>query len=150
MDKLPKYAQDKAKKRLREIYKADTREQCYDWCRTYIEELRKAHYNDAADTLFNDLEQLTTFYNFPKIHWVHIRTTNPIESVFSGVKLRTNVVKRFRKRENGKYMVFKLIQRLSLNWLPVKGKDLLPLLKHGAKFVDGIMVQDMTNLKKAA
>ncbi|MEQ8192470.1 MAG: IS256 family transposase [Candidatus Eremiobacterota bacterium] len=150
MDKLPKYAQNKAKKRLREIYKADTREQCQQWCRTYIQELREAHYNDAADTLFNDLEQLTTFYNFPKIHWVHIRTTNPIESVFAGVKLRTNVVKRFRKRENGKYMVFKLIQRLSLNCLPVKGKDLLPLLKHGTKFVDGIMVQDMTNLKKAA
>ncbi|MEQ8170860.1 MAG: hypothetical protein ABRQ38_18370 [Candidatus Eremiobacterota bacterium] len=47
-------------------------------------------------------------------------------------------------------MVFKLIQRLSINWLPIKGKDLLPLLKQGAKFVDGIMVQNMSDLAKAA
>jgi putative transposase len=112
--------------------------------------LRISNYNDAADTLLRDMEQLTTFYDFPKIHWVHIKTTNPIESVFSGVKTRTNVVKRFRKRENGKYMVFKLIQRLSINWLPIKGKHLLPLLKQGAKFVDGIMVQNLSDLPKAA
>ncbi len=150
IDKLPKHMEEKAKRRLRELYRADTRKQCQDWCRTYAQELRVANYNDAADTLLRELEQLTTFYDFPKIHWVHIKTTNPIESVFSGVKTRTNVVKRFRKRENGKYMVFKLIQRLSINWLPIKGKDLLPLLKQGAKFVDGIIVQNMPDLAKAA
>jgi transposase-like protein len=150
MDKLPKYMQEEAKRRLREIYRADTRNQCEEWCRLYAKELRISGHNDAADTLLRDLEQLTTFYNFPKIHWVHIKTTNPIESVFSGVKTRTNVVKRFRKRENGKYMVFKLIQRLSINWLPIKGKHLLPLLKQGAIFVDGFMVQNTTELPKAA
>lgn len=150
MDKLPKYMQEEAKRRLREIYKADTRNQCEEWSRLYAKELRISGHNDAADTLLNDFEQLTTFYNFPKIHWVHIKTTNPIESVFAGVKTRTNVVKRFRKRENGKFMVFKLIQRLSINWLPIKGKSLLPLLKQGAIFVDGIMVQNTTALPKAA
>jgi len=150
IDKLPKHMEEKAKRRLRELYRADTRKQCQDWCRIYAKELRVLNYNDAADTLLRELEQLTTFYDFPKIHWVHIKTTNPIESVFSGVKTRTNVVKRFRKRVNGKYMVFKLIQRLSINWLPIKGKDLLPLLKQGAKFVDGIMVQNMSDLAKAA
>ncbi len=89
------------------------------------------------------------FYDFPKIHRVHIKTTNPIESVFSWVKARTNVVKRFRKRENGKCMVFKSIQRLSINWLLIKGKHLLPLLKQGAKFVDGILFQNKDELPKA-
>jgi transposase-like protein len=142
--------QEEAKRRLREIYKADTRNQCEEWSRLYAQELRISGHNGAADTLLRDFEQLTTFYNFPKIHWVHIKTTNPIESIFSGVKTRTNVVKRFRKRENGKFMVFKLIQRLSINWLPIKGKSLLPLLKQGAIFVDGIMVQNTTELPKAA
>lgn len=150
MDKLPKSMQEETKKRLREIYKADTRKQCEEWCRLYAEELRVRNYNDAADTLLKDLANLTTFYDFPKIHWIHIRTTNPIESVFCGVKNRTNVAKRFRKRENGKYMVFKLIQRLSINWLPIKGKDLIPLLKEGARFVDGILVHNADKLLKTA
>lgn len=142
LDKLPKRMEKEATRKLREIYQADTVEKCREWIKNYSEELRIDGHNSAADTLVKDINELTTFYNFPKIQWIHIKTNNPLESIFSGVKTRTKVVKRFRKRENAKYMIFKLIQRLSQNWKELKGKQFLPYLKQGVTFYNGIMVQD--------
>jgi putative transposase len=62
-----------------------------------------------------------TFYDFPEEHWRHLRTSNPIESVFAGVRLRTDVTKRMRMRENALYLVFKLVTRLSMNWRCLDG-----------------------------
>ena len=61
-----------------------------------------------------DWDDFVTFYSYPKEHWVHLRTSNPIESIFSGVRLRTEVTKRMRQRETALYLVFQLIQRLGL------------------------------------
>lgn len=149
LDKLPKLMQDEARKRLREIYQADTMEKCKEWIRTYAEELIIEGQNSAAETLVKDIDELTTFYNFPKKHWVHIKTNNPLESIFSGVKTRTKVVKRFRKRQNAKYMIFKIIQRLSINWKQIKGKSMLPYLKQGFKFYNGKIIEER-DLKMAA
>jgi transposase-like protein len=141
LDKLPKAIHKKAKLRLKEIYKADTIEQCKEWISNYAQDLIIAGHNKAADALTRDVDELTMFYNFPKEHWIHLRTTNPIESVFSGVRNRTKVVKRFRKRSNAKYMIFKLIQRLSINWQKIKYRQFLPYLKAGYKFYNGVMVE---------
>jgi len=149
LDKLPKAMHKEAKKRLREIYQADTVEQCKEWIRNYAQDLIVAGQNKAAVALTKDIEELTSFFNFPKEHWIHLRTTNPIESVFSGVRNRTKVVKRFRKRDNAKYMIFKLIQRLSINWQKLKYRNFLPLLKEGYRFYDGLMLQE-EELKMAA
>ena len=65
-----------------------------------------------------------TFYHYPKEHWVHLRTSNPIESIFSGVRLRTNAARRIRSRENALYLVFKLVERLSGNWRVERGREL--------------------------
>jgi putative transposase len=59
---------------------------------------------------------LSTFYDFPAEHWLHLRTSNAIESVFAGVRLRTNVAKRARVRENALYLVFKIVERLGQHW----------------------------------
>ena len=69
----------------------------------------------AAACLERDWADFVTYYDFPEEHWVHLRTSNPIESIFSGVRLRTNASKRLRIPESALYLVFKLVLRLSLN-----------------------------------
>jgi transposase-like protein len=95
----------------------------------------------AAETLFRDWDDLTTFYDFPAEHWIHLRTSNPVESVFAGVRLRTNVSKRIRRRDSALYPVFRITQRLELGWRPLNGGlTLMTLLLRGARFVDGMDV----------
>ena len=90
-----------------------------------------------------DWEDFVTFYDFPEEHWVHLRTSNPIESIFAGVRLRTNASKRLRVRENALYLVFKLVLRLSLNWRTINAPNQLKLLLSGHHFHDGqLILQD--------
>ena len=70
---------------------------------------------------FIDWESFVSFYDFPTEHWVHLRTTNPLESVFSGVRLRTDVAKRMKRRDSALYLVFKVALRLSERWKPLYG-----------------------------
>ncbi len=95
-----------------------------------------------SDPLFRNWDDLTTFYDFPAEHWIHLRTSNPVsESVFAGVRLRTNVSKRMRRRDSALYLVFKITQRLELGWRPLNGGlTLVTLLLRGARFVDGIYI----------
>jgi putative transposase len=76
----------------------------------------------AAACLERDWQDFVTFYAFPEEHWVHLRTSNPIESIFSGVRLRTDASKRLRVPENALYLVFKLLLRLSLNWRSINAR----------------------------
>ena len=81
-----------------------------------------------------------SFYDFPAEHWLHLRTTNAIESVFAGVRLRTDVAKRMGKRENANYLVFKLIQRLGQNWRGLNGgRTVMTLVLDGRRFMDGVL-----------
>ena len=81
-----------------------------------------------------------TYCDFPEEHWVHLRTSNPIESIFSGVRLRTNASKRLRIPESALYLVFKLVLRLSLNWRGINAPNQLRLLLAGHQFRDGQLV----------
>jgi transposase-like protein len=81
----------------------------------YVAELRALHQGPAADTVLRDWEEFITFYHYAKEHWVHLRTSNPLESIFSGVRLRTNAARRMGRRDNALYLVFKLVERLSRN-----------------------------------
>jgi putative transposase len=92
--------------------------------------------------LLRDWEDFVTFYDYPQEHWIHLRTTNPLESVFAGVRLRTDVAKRARRRENALYLVFKIVQRLSRNWRALNGgQNLIALVAAGAIFKDGVLQQ---------
>ena len=87
------------------------------------------------------LDALLAFYDFPAEHWIHLRTSNPVESVFAGVRLRTDVAKRMRRRENALYLVFKIAHRLEHSWRPLNGGlTIMTLLLGGARFVDGVFV----------
>ena len=71
--------------------------------------------------MLRDWDDFVTFYHYPQEHWLHLRTSNPLESVFSGVRLRTNATKRMRRRDAALYLVFKLVERLSRNWRALNG-----------------------------
>ena len=97
-------------------------------------------YDDAVKCLLKDRDTLLTFYDFPAEHWVHLRTSNPIESVFATVRHRTERTKGALSQDTAKIMVFKLIMSASKTWRRLKGRNQLPKLIGGVKFKDGIEV----------
>jgi len=102
--------------------------------------LRSLGQGAAAETVLKDWEDFISFYHYPKEHWVHLQTSNSIESVFSGVRLRTNTTRRIRRRDNALYLVFKLVERLSGNWQVLNGgENLMALVLAGCGFEDGIL-----------
>lgn len=140
LDKLPKGSQPKAKRMLHEIYQAESRlkaEQAFDlFVATY-----EAKYPKATECLAKDRGALLTFYDFPAEHWLHIRTTNPIESVFSTVRLRHDKTKGSGSRTACLTMVYKLMESASKKWRALNGSTLLPEVVKGTVFVDGARQQ---------
>jgi putative transposase len=137
LDKLPKGQQPKAKAMLHDIWQAETRaaaEKAFDlFVATY-----QAKYAKATDCLLKDREELLAFYDFPAEHWVHLRTTNPIESTFATVRLRTSKTKGSGSRSACLTMVFKLMGSASKRWRLLNGSPLLPKVIAGVRFVDGV------------
>ena len=131
---------------------AETRNQCESLRDRYVEELMATDHRTAAETVMRDWDKFVTFYRYPKEHWVHLRTTNPLESIFSGVRIRTNAARRMKQRKSALYLVFKVVQRLSQNWRVLNGgANLMTLVFAGCIFKDGILQhQDMTQLIAAA
>jgi len=138
-DKLPQRLQPAARQRLRAMAEATTQAECERRRDAYVAEPRAAGQGPAADTVLRDWHDFVTFYRFPKEHWVHLHTTNPLEAVFAGVRLRTNAAKRMRQRETALYLVFKLILRLGERWRSLNGgATLMRLVLDGDVFVDGV------------
>ncbi|MHB1501783.1 MAG: IS256 family transposase [Candidatus Dormibacteria bacterium] len=137
IDKLPKRLQATARGAIKEIYQAPSRAECSRRRAEYCTQLRAQAQGDAADCLERDWDEFVTFYDFPEEHWLHLRTSNPIESIFAGVRLRTDATKRMHVRENALYLVFKLVLRLGTRWHPINGRNQLTLLLAGERFVDG-------------
>ena len=137
--KLPQRLGSEARRRLRAIAEAESRAGCERLRDAYVAELRAEGQASAAETVLRDWEDFVTFYAYPKEHWLHLRTSNPIESIFSGVRLRTDATKRMRQRETALYLVFKIIQRLGQNWRALNGgENLMALVLEGCVFQDGV------------
>jgi len=142
LDKLPKRLWAETRRRLREVWSAPTRAACEVRRDELGLWLHAAGQDPAAETLYRDWEDFTTFYDFPAEHWLHLRTSNAIESVFAGVRLRTNVAKRARVRENALYLVFKIVERLGRHWRVLNGgATVMTLVLAGERFVDGVLVR---------
>lgn len=117
LNKLPKSEQDEAVKRLRAIYLAENQEEARRLAEKLIKEWEKVpNTENAAECLEKALERLLTFFEFPVEHAKHLRTTNPIESVFATIRLRTKPMKRLRTAKNGLHLVFKLLERARKGW----------------------------------
>jgi transposase-like protein len=114
--KLPKSEQPEAIKRLRAIWQADTEQAARKLAERLVGDLQTAGYDRAADCLASDLDRCLTYYRFPEAHWTHLRTTNPIESVFASVRLRTNAARRFKKTRSGVHLMYQVVVRLSKRW----------------------------------
>src|SRR3954452_833035 len=137
LDKLPKGGQPKAKAALHEIYGSATKAEAEKAFELFVTTYR-AKYPKATECLEKDKGVLLAFYDFPAEHWVHIRTTNPIESVFSTVRLRHDKTKGSGTRTACLTMVFKLMESASKGWRSLNGSPLLSEVVRGIKFVDGI------------
>ena len=141
--KLPKRLQKEARCRLREMVEAPTQKECQELRDRYAAELLATDQRAAAETVLRDWEDFVTFYHYPREHWIHLRTTNPLESVFSGVRLRTDATRRMRRRDNALYLVFKIVERLSRNWRALNGgATLMTLVLEGRTFKDGILQRE--------
>lgn len=141
LDRLPKRLWAQVRQDLRQAATAPTRAECHQLMEAIAADLRQAGQADAANTVVRDVDDFLTFYDFPQEHWIHLRTTNPIESIFAGVRLRTDVTKHAPNRENLHYLIFKVIDRLSQNWRRITGSNLCQLVLSGRSFRDGQLVE---------
>ncbi|MEU4411292.1 IS256 family transposase [Streptosporangium sp. NPDC023963] len=137
---LPKSAHPAAKKALAEIWNAEDK----DHAQAAVKGFQAAYgakYPKAVAKVVDDIEELLAFYDFPAEHWVHLRTTNPIESTFATVRHRTKVTKGPGSRAAGLAMAFKLIESAQARWRAVNAPHLVALVRTGATFFNGKLVE---------
>jgi transposase-like protein len=137
---LPKSAHPAAKKHLAEIWNAEDKEHAQAAVRDFAAAYG-AKYPKAVAKVVDDLDELLAFYDFPAEHWVHLRTTNPIESTFATVRHRTKVTKGPGSRAAGLAMAFKLIESAQARWRSVNAPHLVALVRAGAKFHKGKLIE---------
>jgi transposase-like protein len=137
LNKLPKSQQPKAKAALQEIWMAASREEAHRAFDSLIVN-HEAKYPKAAASLVKDREALLAFYDFPAEHWVHIRTTNPIESTFATVRLRTAKTRGCVSRQSMLSMVFMLAKSAERGWRKLKGAERLAEVIAGVQFKNGV------------
>ncbi len=140
LNKLPKGLQSQAKQRIHEIWMAEGRVQAERAFDLFVASYQ-AKYPKAARSLAKDRDALLAFYDFPAEHWVHIRTTNPIESTFATVRLRTAKTRGCLSRETASTMVFKLTLCAQRTWRKLNGSNWMAKVIAGVKFEDGIKVE---------
>jgi transposase-like protein len=147
LDKFPKSMQPNAHKDLREIWLSPDRAAAEAAMTTFGEKYAPK-YSKAVECLIKDREQMLTFFDFPADHWDHLRTSNPIESVFATVRHRTVRMKGALSQDTARLMVFKLVMAAAKTWRRLKGQNQLPKVISGVKFKDGIEVA--SEIKSAA
>lgn len=138
LDALPKKAQATAAELLKAIPYAETQAECERQRDAFVRRYRKTD-PKAVDTLLRDWARMVTFYAFPKEHWIHLRTTNIVESPFASVRLRTNASRRYKRVEGAQAIIWKMLRVAEQAWRKLNAPELLPLVASGAKFKDGKM-----------
>ena len=139
LDKLPRGLHPSAKSKLHEIWMSGTKEDATKAFEKFVATYQ-AKYPKAAECLLKDKEELLAFYDFPAEHWQHLRTTNPIESTFATVRLRTYKTKGAGSRAACLAMAFKLVESAQKSWRKLNGSPLLPEVIAGVIFKDGIKI----------
>ena len=139
-DSTPKSAQPGAKKALQEIYNAEGRAHA-EKAVTAFEKAYGAKFPKAVKKITGEVDELLAFYDFPAEHWVHLRTTNPIESTFSTVKLRTKVTRGAGSPAAALAMVFKLVESAQARWRAVTAPHLVALVRAGTRFENGLLAE---------
>ena len=138
LDKMPKCVQKKATQMIRDMHMADTRENALKAYDKFIQTFA-VKYEKAVENLKKDKDDLFRFYDYPAEHWIHIRTTNPIESTFATIRLRHKSTKGNGTAKATEAMAFKLCQQAQKNWRRLKGFDKLDLVAKDIKFENGVL-----------
>jgi transposase-like protein len=149
LDALPKSAHRRAKKAIKEITQAENKAQAKKAIKEFAKEFG-TKWPKAAKKIVGDEQALLCYYDYPAEHWRHLRTTNPIESPFASVRARTEITKGPGSREAGVAMIFKLLEAAEGRWHRLNGYRLVPLVRAGAKFVNGKLVERIEEQKDAA
>jgi putative transposase len=136
LDKLPKRVQPRAKDMLHEIMYAPDRQSALEDIERFSQEF-EAKYPKAVECLLKDQDELLTFFDFPAEHWIHLRTTNPIESTFSTVRARTKRTKGAGSRQAGLAMAFKLLLGAERRWRKINAPHQVALVQAGVSFPNG-------------
>ncbi len=140
LDALPKRLHRQAKTAIHEIYQAETRGDAEAGIDEFARRF-EAKYPKAVAKLVKDRDVLLTFYDFPAAHWIHLRTTNPIESSFATVKARTKVTKGAGSRRRGLVMAYKLLDAAEDRWRKVNSPELVAIVRAGVEFKDGNQIE---------
>jgi len=149
IDQLPRKEWPEARKLLRKIPYAETEKECERLRDQFAARYRKA-YPKAVETLCRDWERMVTFYRFPQDHWTHLRTTNPVESPFSAVRLRTDAAKRYKKVVNAEALIWKILMIAEKKFRRLNSPELLEAVHRGQQFVDGIALEERSRTRRAA
>jgi transposase-like protein len=140
LDSMPKSVHSRAKAAIREITEAEDKKHAEDAIEKFANEF-SAKWPKAVAKIEDDKEALLAFYDYPAEHWRHLRTSNPIESVFSPVRARTDVTKGPGSRQAGLAMIFKLMEAAEGRWRRLNGSHLVALVRAGAEFRNGELVE---------
>jgi len=138
LNALPRKAQPEATELLKAMPYADTQAECERQRDAFVRLYRKTD-PKAVDTLLRDWDRMVTFYAFPKEHWIHLRTTNIVESPFSAVRLRTDASRRYKRVEGAQAIIWKMLRVAEQAWRKLNAPELLPLVASGVPFKDGSM-----------
>ena len=149
LNALPKAVQAGARTALSEIRDAPDR----DHAKRAVEAFARDYgvkWPKAVAKIVDDAEELLTFFDFPAEHWVHLKTSNPIESTFSSVRLRTRVTKGPGSKAAGLAMAFKLLEAAQDRWRAVNGPHLVALVRAGARFDKGVLIERPNDVEEVA
>lgn len=143
LDKLPKKLQAQAKLMLKPIPYAATQKEAVRLKGVFQTWCRKHGCPEAAVLIDHDWDQMITFYQFPKEHWLHLRTSNPVESPFSAVRLRTDAARRYKKTQTATALIWKTLMIVQKHFRKLNAPELLKDVFEGARYVDGIRVNEL-------
>ena len=150
LDKLPRTRQAEARSLLTKIPYAATREEAERQKQVFQAWCAKRGLAEVGRRLDRDWERMVTFYQFPQEHWKHLRTTNPVESPFAAVRLRTAAAKRFKKVENATAVIWKTLLVAEHTFRRLDAPELLPDVAHGVEYVNGVRAVNRRDEKAAA
>jgi putative transposase len=140
LDAMPKSVHSRAKAAIKEITEAENKKEAVKAIEAFADEFGKK-WPKALSKITDDREALLAFYDYPAEHWIHLRTTNPIESTFAPVRARTDITKGPGSRKAGLAMIFKLMEAAEGRWRRLNGHHLVSLVRAGARFVNGELVE---------
>ncbi len=140
LDSMPKSVHSRAKKAIHEITEAENKKEAESAIEEFASEFG-VKWPKASEKITSEKDLLLTFYDYPAEHWVHLRTTNPIESTFAPVRARTDITKGPGSRQAGLAMIFKLMEAAEGRWRRLNGHHLVALVRAGATFENGELVE---------